>query len=503
MKQKSLFYNFLSVFSNGEFFMPKTAKTIFNTTEKSNFILNMTPESYWKFNLKILTGFLILMPLFSVLLEFMKVYSVPGMALSITGVFAIVFMFIGFMKDETPKALYLPAYLLGGMLIWGLVSLYNSYFYSISLFGSDGRNEGWLSLFFYGSFFLLGAQLGTNENRLKLLHGMLCLGLVECLWSVLQMLPIGFPSYYRNLEPILIFNVFLPSGLTGSPIFLAILLSVLLVFALIESIFTENKKIRLLDNCCIICFSLTAIRTQCLHGIIGVILAVAIALVYGLMQKNSKKSAICLLISLLGIIIGFGWNYFSSSLNGTYAIKEGGQQAVPNTIECYDGAIIFEDASYRLAVSGYYVKNENNNPNGSFDIESIPETYAYLWKNTLKIISRYPLAGSGEDSLVYPQLYQNPQIPSNPNVFDRCYNGYLQIAGTMGIPMLILFLALMILTISRGIQAHKQEKNWLCAGVCSSVIVYLLLMLFGAGSITITPIFWMLAGMCISFRKQA
>ena len=89
--------------------MPKTAKTILGTTEKSNFILNMTPESYYSFNLKILLGFLILMPLFSIPLEFAKVYSVPGMALSIMGVFAIVFVFIGFMKSETPRNLLLPA----------------------------------------------------------------------------------------------------------------------------------------------------------------------------------------------------------------------------------------------------------------------------------------------------------------------------------------------------------------------------------------------------------
>ena len=85
--------------------MPKTAKTIFGTTEKSNFILNMTPERFYGYNLKILLGFLILMPLFCLPLEFFRLYSMPAMALSVMGVFAIVFVFIGFMKDETPKKL--------------------------------------------------------------------------------------------------------------------------------------------------------------------------------------------------------------------------------------------------------------------------------------------------------------------------------------------------------------------------------------------------------------
>ena len=479
--------------------MPKTAKTIFNTTEKSNFILNMTPESYYQFNLKILMSFLILMPLFSIALEFAKVYSVPGMALSITGVFAIVFMFIGFMKDETPKHLYLPGYLLGGMLIWGLISLYNSYFYSISLFGSDGRSEGWLSLLFYGSFFMLGAQLGTDENRLKLLHGMFYMGLAECVWSLLQMLPIGFPSYYQNLEPLLIFKLYLPSGLTGSPIFLAILLSMLLIPALIESIFTENQKDKILDIICIILFSLTAVRTQCLHGIVGTVLAVLTALIYGLIRK--KQTAICIVTAVIAIVIGFAWNYFAVSINGTYTRKGGENVTLSNSITLYDSGIIWEDSSYRLAVSGYYSENSPSNPNGTFNIKSLPDSYGYLWKNTLKIISRYPLAGSGEDSLVYPQLYQSRTIPSNPNVFDRCYNYYLHIAGTMGIPMLILFLALMSLTLIRGGKACKHEQNWLHFSIFNSVIVYLVLMVFGVGSITIAPIFWMLSGVCISLWK--
>lgn len=482
--------------------MPKTAKTIFRTTEKSNFILNMTPESYHRYNLKILMGFLILMPLFSMILEFVKVYSVPGMALSVTGVFAIVFVFIGFMKSETPKTLFLPAGILGAMLVWGLVSLYNSYFYSISLFGADGRNEGWLSLLFYGSFFLLGAQLGTDSNRLKLLHGMFWMGLAECLWSIPQMLPIDFPSYYRNLEPLLLFRVYLPSGLTGSPVFLAILLSVLLIPAMLESIFTENGKHRILDILCVICFSLTAVRTQCLTGIIGIGLSVVFVLIYGLIRKKGKRTAMRTGAAVAAILLGLVWNAVSPSVNQSYSRKSGEAVSVVNAISFYDNAVLWEDSSYRLEVSGYYFENDTSNPNGNFRMDSLAESYGYLWKNTLKIISRFPLAGSGPDSLVYPQLYQSRVVSRNPNTFDRCNNYYLYLAGTMGIPMLILFLVLMILTLIRGGKGCKMNNNWLHISIFSAVVLYLVLMLISSGSITIAPLFWMLAGICISLPES-
>ncbi len=478
--------------------MPKTAKTIFHTTEKSNFILNMTPESYQNYNLRILLGYLLLMPLFSLILEFAPVYSVPGMALSITGVFAIVFVFIGFMKSETPKSLFLPAGLIGAMLAWGLVSLYNSYFYSISLFGSDGRNEGWLSLLFYGSFFLLGAQLGTDDNRQKLLQGMLYLGIAECFWSLLQMLPIGVPSYYQNLEPLLLFRIFLPSGLTGSPIFLAILLDMLLIPAMLKSVFSEDTKQKRFAMICVFCFALTAIRTQCLIGYAGTILAVILGLIF----SRKGKALPVLLASILAILLGTGWNAVSSGMNHSYSRETGENVMIENGLSLYDGSIIWKDSSYRLSVSGYYISGKTENPNGGFEISDLKDSYGYLWKNTAKIIQKYPLAGSGPDSLVYPQLYQNRVIASNPNTFDRCYNYYLQMAGTLGIPMLILFLILMILVIRRGAQGVKQSGNWLHVGFLNAVILYLIMMLIGCGSITTTPIFWMMAGICISLPKS-
>ncbi len=477
--------------------MPKTAKTIFGTTEKSNFILNMTPESYYSFNLKILLGFLILMPLFCIPLEFFRVYSVPGMALAIMGVFAIVFVFIGFMKSETPKKLFLPAGLLAAMLAWGLVSFYNSYDYLVSIFGADGRSEGWLSLLFYGSFFLLGAQLGTDDNRLKLLHGMFWMGLAECFWSLLQMLPIGFPSYYENLEPLLLFNTFLPSGLTGNPVFLGFLLSVLLLPAILEAAFTENKKQRAFDILCAVCFSLTAVRTQCLTGIIGITLAFLISLIYLLIKKSGGKTAVIAVIP--AILLGMVWNYFSPSINSMNYTTEG--KTISDGIAFYDGSVLWKDSSYRLEVSGYYVPNGASNPNGNFDITSLTETYHYLWKSTLNIIKKYPLAGSGPDNLVYPQLFQSLAIASNPNVFDRCGNYYLQTAGTLGIPMLLLFLALIILVLVRGGTASRKNKNWLHTSIFLTVILALILLFFCTGSITVTPVFWMLAGICISLGQ--
>lgn len=473
-------------------------KTIFGTTEKSNFILNMKTEEYHKFNLRILMLFMILMPLLSLPLEFSKVYSLPIIALAVTGVAAIVFVFIGFMKGVTPKYLWFPTGLVGAMVVWGYVSLFNSYFYNISTFGADGRGEGLLSVLFYGCFFLLGAQLGTDDNRRKLLHAMLWMGLAECVWALLQ--TFGMPSNYQNLEPLLLFRVLLPSGLTGSPIFLATLLVMLEFPALLGAVLAEKKKQRVFYTVCAVVFALISVKTQCLIGVCGIVLSILAALVYSLCKKGGKRAFLKTGAALLAFVIGLGWICISPSLNGTYSRTDGEKTEVTNGFSLYDGGIIWEDSSYRLGVSGYYIQGSSKNPNGLFDITSIPETYGYLWKSTAKIAGTYPLVGSGPDNLVYPQLYQSLLVGSNSNTFDRAYDYYLHLAATMGFPMLVLFVVLVAMAVFRGGKACRE--SWLRSGIFGAVLLYLIVMIIGSSSITVAPLFWMLAGCCISFTKK-
>lgn len=473
-------------------------KTIFGTTEKSNFILNMKTEEYHKFNLRILMLFMILMPLLSLPLEFVKVYSLPIIALAVTGVAAIVFVFIGFMKSVTPKSLWLPTGLIGAMVVWGYVSLFNSYYYNIATFGADGRGEGLLSVLFYGCFFLLGAQLGTDDNRRKLLHAMLWMGLAECFWAVLQ--AFGIPSNYENLEPYLLFRVFVPSGLTGSPVFLATLLVMLEFPALLGAVQEENKKRRTFYTVCAVVFALISVKTQCLIGICGMVLSILAALVCCLCKKGGKGAFLKTGAALLAFVIGLGWVWVSPSVNGTYSRANGTKSDVANNITLYDGGIIWEDSAYRLGVSGYYVPSGSRNPNGHFDLESIPETYGFLWKGTAQIIGKYPLVGSGPDNLIYPQLFQSLAVGSNPNTFDRAYNYYLHLAATMGIPALVLFVVLIAMAVFRGGRACK--GSWLRMGLYGAVLLYLIMMIIGSSSITVAPLFWMLAGCCISLTKK-
>ena len=243
-------------------------------------------------------------------------------------------------------------------------------------------------------------------------------------------------------------------------------------------------------------------KTQCVLGLFGSVLAILSVFIYALVKKAGKQALLRSGIALFAFLIGIGWLYISPSINHSYNRATGQDIPIANQFALYDGGIIWEDSSYRLAVSGYYIQNGAKNPNGNFDIANIPETYQFILKSTAKIIKRFPLAGSGCDSLVYQQIYQNPAIASNPNTFDRCYNYYLHIAGTLGIPMLLLFLILMTLVIKNGISACKNSNNCLHVSIFGAVLFYLIFMLLGTSSITVTPLFWMLAGVCVNLPKS-
>lgn len=481
-------------------------KTIFGTTEKSNFILNMPTERYYRYNLWILLAFLVLMPALSLPLEFFKVYSLPVIALAVTGVAAIVFVFIGFMKNATPKSLWLPTGIAAAMVVWGYVSLMNSFYvgdalnYNVATFGADGRGEGLLSVLFYGCFFLLGAQLGTEDNRKKLLTGMLIMGLVQCTWGLLQALPIGFPSYYQNLEPLLTFKVFLPSGLTGSPIFLATLLVMLEIPAMLMAAFTEDKKSRILYLVCTAVFALVSVRTQCLIGLAGMGLAIVAGAVYLLSKKAGKAAAAAILAAVIAFGAGLGWSIVSPVINSTKTHQSSGDADVSVGLHLYDGGIMWEDGSYRLTGSGYYVPSAET-PYGTVDLTDLVDTYRYLWSATAKIAGDYPLVGAGPDSLVYPQLYRDLVIMSNPNTFDRGYNFYLHTAATLGIPVLLMVLALLAISLIRGGKASVRG-NWVQAAILGAVVLYEIVMIVGSSCITVAPLFWMLLGCCCNMGSD-
>ena len=103
------------------------AKQLFNSSEKSNFILNMTEEKYSQLASYGLSLTCFTTAVFAVIPEFIDKlsYSIVSGGLAISGVICMILALIGMIKKYIDfKNISLWGFVF--MLIWGIVSLINS-----------------------------------------------------------------------------------------------------------------------------------------------------------------------------------------------------------------------------------------------------------------------------------------------------------------------------------------------------------------------------------------
>ncbi len=457
------------------------AKTIFNTSENSNFILNMTEEKYSSIASKALTAVCLIVSLFTIPAECFEGVSFPIISggLAIGGVICLILALIAAVKKYIKKGMLFPICAFGIMLVWGIISMINSYSIQVSFYGFDGRGEGLLALTFYFGFFLTGMSIKQKKSLNFLLGGIIAAGLLNSIWALLQIFIKSVPDSFRYVA--FAGEIRAASGLAQSPIFLAMLLSLSLTAALVSFVTSANKKIRIvcLLSACIFSFVMTA--TYTLMGICGMVLAVistAAAVII-------TKAPVVRLAGTVSVIIPA---VLSAVLISAGIIGD------TNQYRLCDGPIMWSDSYFRLSASG------NVNPK-ALDINDTADVYYFLNSKTAGIIERFPLTGTGPEQLVYPQLYSSAVIDKNIGTFDKNYNEYLYTAATRGIPSMLALIAVIISILCVG---RKKLKANSPEGVCLFMVTAtgVLLFFIGCSNITFSPVFWAAAGALCSSSSQ-
>lgn len=461
------------------------AKTIFKTTEKSNFILNMTKEQYSGIASKALFAMCLMISLFAIPAEcFSEVgFSIVSAGLAVSGVICMILALIAVMKKYISRKMLFPITAFGVMLVWGVFSMLDSYSVSVGFYGFSGRGEGLLSLIFYFGFFLTALTLKGEKAVNTLLTGIISVGVLNSLWGLLQIFIPAFPSNYRHVVGIKN-DVDAASGLAQSPIFLAMLLSLSLTAAVIGAVISRSKKKRTFCIICCCLFSFVIMFTYSLAGIVGLVLSV-IAAIAAVLLSGAPKAR---LASAAGIILPAA---LAVILAAAGAVGHNGKYAL------YDGSIMWKDSYNRLSASGLFNKKV-------LDIESTSDVYYYLNSKTMNIIEDHPLTGSGPDQLVYPQIYASPVIEENQGTFDRVYNEYLYTAATRGVVSLIALIAVLASVLAIAVKKLKSAKKSCAAVSCFLMLVCgVLLFLVGCTSTAFSPIFWAVAGASCADLKTA
>lgn len=462
-------------------------KTIFGTSEKSNFILNMGQTTVRKW----ITGLLcacIIVPL----IGGMVITGIEGTSfflggfLYATGFSCILFYIVLLLRKDIKFKEYPAAFLVVGLAVLAFASYYrvvlsgaDSENLNTALLGELGRYEGFLSILAYFGIFLLATTVMKHSSVRLIFDILIGAGIIQSIIAVLQHIPCSFPSDYRDLPALLLLEgVHLSSGLADSPIFYGAFLTLVSGIAITGAVYEKNIIRARVYGFSSALFFLTGLFTSSVIPLIGIGTAIIILIMIEFTAgkgvtsfetgwlKSSKKRLAALLAAfavILGIVFVFQGIYLR------------------------DKAIAYYDSFYRLFIT--------SGPS--------PVNHDSLWKigaeRSLIMIKEHPILGVGPDLMA---KYQLSDVNLINNSIDRSYNEYLYIAATRGIPSLLVYLTLLgttFVTLFKGIKGFSSNRDkWFRPALLTAIIAYSVQAFFNASTVTVAPFFWLLLGIAWS-----
>ncbi len=464
-------------------------KTIFGTTEKSNFILNMKSKTLQKWLHAVLIFCIAAPQIGAMFIVGMQTTSVwMASFVYATGFTSILFYLIVMLKQDV-KFKDNKSYLIMSLLfIFTVVSYYgvalngSSEDLKTALFGETGRYEGLLTIIAYYGIFLVATCVSKKNAVRNIFDVLIGAGIIQSVIAILQHIPaLDFPNDFRNIMFLMLQDCMLSSGLADSPIFYGSFLTLVSGIAVFGAVYEKNLIRSRIYGAALLLFAVTALFTSSIVPIIGIgaVLIIAVIIVlYNYGKGNSEYYTYGLLCSpelrltvLVFLILGvFVLIYCTQG------------------IFIRDKAIAYSDAYYRLFIV-----------NGPSPVDT-SSLYEIAWGRSIDFIKQHPITGVGPDRFAAVQFNEAYSI----NSIDRSYNEYLYTAVTRGIPSLLCYLALLGFAFKRLFAGIKQfiasNENWFRPALLTAVTAYSIQAFFSASAITVAPFFWLILGLSCSAR---
>lgn len=231
-------------------------------------------------------------------------------------------------------------------------------------------------------------------------------------------------------------------------------------------------------------------------------ITLAIFVLYG--NKRSFLLAILMFFNLISSGTRSAWLAFGivSILGIIYLVKN---RNIKKYIKraTYLSAFFIVISIYLFNAPGYATnslnkfKNDMNNLKEKGLCNEIGSYRIAIWRITLKVIENNIIVGCGPDNLKNSSIEDCPEetipfIDKHQAIIDKAHNEYLQIAATIGIPALIIYLILILLVLlPRMKDMFKDNISYI---LVLTVVSYLVQAFFNISTIGIAPLYWMLLG---------
>ena len=340
-------------------------------------------------------------------------------------------------------------FLLMGVLLWAAVSTAMSDDPLHGFTGGDYFHDGLSSYFFYAALFLCASSLGEEIHRLWILRlfglmvSFLAILMITQEWTRNPFLDYCFPSFRA-----VTFNQFNHFGYILSMAALAL-----------AGLYLHDRR------------GDGGFRFVYLAGFGLTVYAILV---------NDSFGALVTIVAALPVAYVF-------------YVRHGGKWRFGVILPALVMAAVI--AAYALGFAPNHQTLANNLSQFGTDISNIAtgaEEAASagtgrlrLWRDTLKRISQRPIFGFGPEGFYGENAIGNNESP---------HNEYLQIAGYLGIPALLMYLGA-LLTLARDHWKRIRELSPMVVAVSGASVAYLISACFGNPVFNTAPYFWMFLGM--------
>ena len=168
-------------------------------------------------------------------------------------------------------------------------------------------------------------------------------------------------------------------------------------------------------------------------------------------------------------------------------------------IICFSVITVIKKGTSQIIRKVNVVTSEIKKANSTGVSKEMGSGRIHIWTMTLKLIQEKPILGCGVDSLLDGLIQAAPSeliefMQKYNGKVDKAHNEYLQIAATMGIPALTVYLLFVISIISSKVKdILKSKKNMLFFLI---IVSYLVQAFFNISVIAVAPIYWFVLGLC-------
>ncbi|WP_197081055.1 O-antigen ligase family protein [Gordoniibacillus kamchatkensis] len=339
--------------------------------------------------------------------------------------------------------------------------------HNISLIGNKTEHQGFIVMLAYVILFATAARFSCFETQKKTIFMMIFGSILPAIYGILQhfgwsLLPQDHnPGFYFGSRS---FSLFDNPDYFGS--YLALLLLLTITFFL--SAKGRRHKILFLIILCALYVSLlySETRSAWLGSVVGF---VTIVLFVVARRRHLWRATGLLLVTFVLIFA-----VINASSRFTYSNR---------------AKTIANDAHS-------VITNHNSNTAGA--------SRWYIWKASLPLIKEHFWLGSGPNTfrhVFHPGIDPDyKKYIGTAKIYDA-NNDYLQIALTMGVPTLIVYLLFLFMVLHSGFKKArmlKGDQQIMTYGMLAAIVGYLVQAFFNISVVSVAPYFWLLLGFVYS-----